>query len=309
MINIVFADDMAGDPLKTLSQLKGGFKGGRAIPLATTAGTTSASGADNGKEKRKEWATYTRRKKNEGEADQDPKCGRNDDLPSPLPKYQKVAGGSSEREGRGSDLGVSEHQSGGLSDEITIREVNIFYEMLDVNHTDLDQVFLSEKTLNHINGKDLDDLVQAGIHNHFKGVSLLKYLDQYYIPSLQKRADLGEKNKQQLKDLSEKHAELEGRLKNAEATAEVTLKDKKAAGDRAKAAEESLAGMKGQIKDLQDEVDGLKDSIKKAKDLTEEEVRRTEERITQEWKTEQETLVQTFSGLADAVEKTIFQQV
>jgi len=53
----------------------------------------------------------------------------------------------------------------------------------------------------------------------------------------------------------------------------------------------------------------LKDSINKARDLTTEEVRKAEERITQQWKTEKETLVQTFFGLADAMEKVVLQQV
>jgi len=120
---------------------------------------------------------------------------------------------------------------------------------------------------------------------------------------------LGEKNKQKLRDLREKHAKLEKKLKNTEDTTVAALKDKKLAKGMARSAEESLTGVKGQIKDLQNEVDGLKDSINKARDLTAEEVRKAEERVTQQWETEKEALVQTFSGLADAVENVVLRQV
>jgi len=53
----------------------------------------------------------------------------------------------------------------------------------------------------------------------------------------------------------------------------------------------------------------LKDFINKARDLTEEEVRKVEDKITREWKIEKNALIQTFSSLADAMEKTILQQV
>jgi len=77
-----------------------------------------------------------------------------------------------------------------------------------------------------------------------------------------------------LKDLREKHAELEERLKKVEAIAEEPLKDKNVADDRAKSADKSLVEVNGQIKNLQDEIGDLKNFINKARDLTEEEVRK-----------------------------------
>jgi len=297
---------MASDPLKALSQMMGGFKTGQANPLATTA--ASAAGASKRQEKPKEGATRTRQRKQGEEAGRDPKHGRSSDLPPPSPSGQK-GGNTPPPEGKAADSGTAGQQTEGFSKELPIGEVNIFDEALDINNADLDWAFLGKKTLEHINHNNLDDMVREVIHNHFKSVLIMKYLDQHYIPSLQKKADIGEKNKQQLRKLRDKQTELEKELKEAKDAVAAALEEKKLAEDKAKSADELLVSVKGQIKELQTEVDGLKDSINKARDLAEDEVRKTEERLTQQWEVEKGALVQTFAGLAHAVEKTILQQV